>query len=106
MIYEIREYTTVPGKMPVLVQRFKEHGFSAFKRHGIELVFISLTSLGEVSNNELVYVARFNSYQEMADKWRALNADPEWLAARKASEEDGAIVAKLSRRVLDPSSFL
>lgn len=106
MIYEIREYTTVPGRMPALVQRFKEHGFAAFERHGIELVLISPTSLGEVSNNELVYVVRFDSYQEMADKWHALNADPDWLAARKASEEGGAIVARLSRRVLDPSPFL
>lgn len=106
MIYEIREYTTVPGMMPALVQRFKEHGFAAFKRHGVEVVFISLTSLGAVSNNELVYVVRFDSYQEMADKWGALNTDAEWLAARKASEENGAIVATLSRRVLDPSPFL
>lgn len=105
MIYEIREYTTVPGRMPALVTRFNEHTLRLFKRHGMEVKFISLTAVGGNSNNELVYVLQFEDYGDMERKWAAFQGDPEWQRARTASEQDGPIVARISRRVLDPTSF-
>lgn len=105
MIYEIREYTTVPGRMPALVRRFKDHTLSIFARLGMEVTFMSLTEFGDDSNNELVYVMKFDSYDDMAAKWATFQADPEWQAVRRASEEDGPIVARISRRVLNPGLF-
>jgi hypothetical protein len=105
VIYELREYTTVPGRLPALVKRFNEHTLGIFARLGMEVVFMSLTELGEDSSNELVYVMRFDSYDDMAAKWAAFRADPEWNEVRKASEADGPIVAKVSRRVLNPALF-
>ena len=105
MIYEIREYTTVPGRMPALVARFNEHTLRLFKRHDMEVNFISLTAVGDNSNNELVYVLQFDDYGDMQRKWAAFQADPEWQRARSASERDGPIVARISRRVLDPTAF-
>ncbi len=105
MIYEIREYTTVPGRMPALVKRFKDDTLPIFARLGMEVTFMSLTQLGGDSSNELVYVMKFDSYDDMATRWAAFQADPEWRAARKASEADGPIVAKISRRVLNPGPF-
>jgi NIPSNAP protein len=105
VIYEVREYTTVPGRMPALVKRFNEHTFGFFKRHGMDLEFISLTAVGDNSNNELVYVLRFADYADMEHKWAAFQADPDWRRARAESEEDGPIVARIVRRVLDPAPF-
>jgi hypothetical protein len=105
VIYEIREYTTVPGRMPALVKRFKNHTLEIFARFGMEVAFISLTELGANSNNELVYVLKFDSYDDMVTKWAAFLADPEWQEVRKASEADGPIVASISRRVLTPGPF-
>jgi hypothetical protein len=105
VIYEIREYTTVPGRMPALVKRFKNHTLEIFARFGMEVAFISLTELGDNSNNELVYVLKFDSYHDMVTKWAAFFADPEWQEVRKASEADGPIVASISRRVLTPGPF-
>jgi hypothetical protein len=105
MIYEIREYTTVPGRMPALVQRFKDHTLGFFRKHGMEVVFITLTELGSNSNNELVYVLRFDSYDDMVTKWAAMQADPGWQEVRSASEADGPIVAVVNRRVLSPAAF-
>jgi hypothetical protein len=105
VIYELREYVTVPGRMPALVKRFNEHTLRIFANHGFELTFISLTGLGDNSNNELVYVLRFDDYGDMERKWAAFQADPEWQKARAASEEDGPIVAQLRRRVLNPAPF-
>ena len=105
MIFEIREYTTVPGRMPALVRRFKEHTFERFAAHGMECVFTSLTAVGDNSNNELVYVLRFDDLADMDAKWAAFMADPVWIAARSASEVDGPIVARISRRILNPAPF-
>ena len=105
MIYELREYTTVPGRMPALIKRFKDHTLDIFARLGMEVVFMSTTDLGPNVSNELVYVMRFDSYEDMAAKWTAFRADPEWNEVRKASEADGPIVAAVSRRVLSPAAF-
>ncbi|GAY07100.1 NIPSNAP family protein [Pseudonocardia sp. N23] len=105
MIYEIREYTTVPGRMPTLVKRFNDVTKAQFAKHGMECVFLSLTTVGDNTNNELVYVMKFDSLADMDAKWSAFLADPEWVEARAASEVDGPIVAKLHRRVLNPAPF-
>lgn len=105
MIYEIREYTTVPGRMPALVKRFTDHTLGLFAKHGMEVVFMSVTELGGNSNNELVYVMRFDTYDDMASKWAGFMADPQWREVRGASEVDGPIVASISRRVLSPALF-
>jgi hypothetical protein len=105
VIYELREYTTVPGRMPALIKRFTDHTLGIFARLGLDVVFMSVTELGSNTSNELVYVVRFDSYDDMATKWAAFRADPEWAEVRRSSEADGPIVAALSRRVLNPAPF-
>ncbi len=105
MIYEIREYTAVPGRMPALAKRFREHTLGLFAKHRMEVDLMALTELGTNSGNELVYVMKFDSYEDMATKWAAFTADPEWLEARTASEVDGPLVASIGRRVLNPTPF-
>ncbi len=105
MIYELREYTTVPGKMPAMVKRFNDDSLRIFKKHGMDVVFMSLTQFGTDTINELVYVLKFESEQDMASKWAAFYADTEWHAVRDSSEADGPLVVKVSRRVLTPDAF-
>lgn len=106
MIYEIREYTTVPGRMPALVARFREHTTRIFAKHAMEVVFLSVTEIGPNTNNELVYVLRFDSVADMTTKWAAMQGDPEWQEIKATTEADGPIVARLSRRVVNPTPFL
>ncbi len=111
MIYELREYTTVPGRMPAMVKRFNEDSLRIFKGHGMDVVFMALTRFGEDTINELVYVLKTGLCPEirvragMATKWAAFYADTEWHAVRDSSEADGPLVVKVSRRVLNPDAF-
>lgn len=105
MVYELREYTAVPGRLPALVARFNEHTIRLFGKHDMELVFISHTAFGENSVNELVYMMRFDGYAEIESKWSAFLADPEWREAKAASEVDGPLVQSVRRRLLDPAFF-
>lgn len=36
MIYELRIYTTIPGRMPNLLARFENHTLKIWERHGIK----------------------------------------------------------------------
>jgi hypothetical protein len=105
MIYEIREYTTVPGRMFALIARFNDYTMKLFEKHGIECVFISTTEVGENSNNELVYVLRFDSYDDMQHKWTDFIADPEWVSVKAESEKDGPIISRMRRRIVNPAPF-
>lgn len=105
MIYEIREYTTVPGRMPASAARFRDHTLRLFERHGMALELISLTEVGEDSNNELVYVLSFESCRELQDRWAAFPADPQWQQAKLASEADGPIAARIRRRIRNSHAF-
>ena len=105
MIYELREYSAVPGRMPALIRRFNEHALKGLAKHGMEVVFISLTEFGANTMNEIVYVLRFDSYDDLERKWKALLSDPEWIEAKRLSELDGPLVAKLGRRILTSMPF-
>lgn len=99
MLYESRTYRAVPGRMPSLLRRFRERTLSLFERHGLEVVFIAETEVGDDCLNELVYVLRHRSYDEMFSHWDAFLADPEWAALRAETEVDGPLVESIKRTV-------
>jgi hypothetical protein len=93
-VYELRTYTTLPGRLPALNKRFADHTMKLFAKHGMrnEMYW---TPMDE--DNKLIYVVSHDS-REAADKsWKAFQSDPDWIAARDASEKDGKIVAKVER---------
>jgi hypothetical protein len=108
MIYELREYTVVPGRMAELVKRFNTYTFRLFEKHGIDCVFCSLTDIGENSNNELVYVVRFDSGVDRDEKWAKFISDREWDEARQLSEKaaGGPLVASIRNRILSSAPFI
>ena len=38
MIYELRVYTTIPGRMPALLARFQDHTLKIWEKHGIKQI--------------------------------------------------------------------
>lgn len=105
MIYELREYTPVSGRLEDLIRRFNESTLKLLAKHGMEVVFISLTEFGANTMNEVVYVLRFDSYDDLERKWQAFFADPEWIEAKTLSVANGPLVSRLSRRILTVAPF-
>ena len=104
MIYELRIYRTLPGRLPNLLARFQNHTLRIWEKHGIRQAGFWTTLVGE-SNNELTYLLAWESLAERETKWAAFMADPEWHAIRGESEKDGPIVAILSNQILAPTAF-
>lgn len=104
MIYELRIYRCVAGRLPALLQRFDAVTLKLWERHGIRQAGFWTVAIGE-SNQDLYYMLAWDSLAEREAKWDAFASDPEWLEKRAASEKDGPIVATLSNQILQPTSF-
>jgi len=104
MIYELRIYQAIPGKMPALQARFSDKTVPIWEMHGIRSIGFWTTLVGK-SNNELTYILAWESLADRDAKWTAFQNDPAWHKARDESERDGPIVASLSSQLLKPTSF-
>ena len=74
MIYELRVYQPLPGKMAKLQDRFRDQLLSIWDRHGIRPVGFWTTLLGE-SSNELTYILAWESLADRERKWTAFQED-------------------------------
>lgn len=104
MIYEMRVYRVVPGRMPALLNRFQNTTLDMWKTRGFRPVGFWTTLVGE-SNMDLTYMLAWESLAEREQKWNAFMADPEWIAKRAESEKDGPIVANITNTILQPTAF-
>ncbi len=104
MIYELRVYKCVPGRLPALINRFANITLKLWEKHGIKQAGFWTTLVGE-SNQELYYLLVWDSLADRDKKWNAFQADPEWLAKRAETEKDGPIVANVANQLLTPTAF-
>jgi hypothetical protein len=104
MIYEMRVYRCVPGKLPALLNRFANITLKIWERHGIKQAGFFTTVIGE-SNQELTYFLAWESLADRETKWNAFQADPEWHTRRAETEKDGPIVANVLVQILAPTAF-
>ena len=104
MIYELRVYHCLPGRLPNLLKRFETITLKLWERHGIRQAGFWTTLIGE-SNQTLYYLVQWESLAEREKKWGAFATDPEWLQRRAETEKDGQIVAKVTNEILTPTAF-
>lgn len=104
MLYELRIYHCVPGRLPALNKRFETMTLALWAKHGIRPVGFWTDLIGE-SNQKLTYMLAWESLAEREQKWNAFAADPDWHAKRAETEKDGQIVAHLSSSILSPTTY-
>ena len=104
MIYELRIYHCVPGRLPDLLKRFETITLPIWERFGIRQAGVWTTAIGE-SNQDLTYLLAWESMAEREEIFGAFATDPEWLEKRAGTEANGQIVASLSSQFLTPTKF-
>jgi hypothetical protein len=104
MIYELRIYRAVPGRLPTLISRFQNHTIQIWEKHGIHQAGFWTTLIGE-SNQQLTYMLAWDSMAEREKRWSAFITDPEWLEVSKESEKEGPLVQNISNELLTPTVF-
>ena len=104
MIYELRVYHCMPGRLPALLNRFEKITLGLWEKHGIRQAGFWTVAIGE-SNQDLYYLLQWESLAEREKKWGAFQSDPNWLSARAETEKDGPIIASFSNSILQPTAF-
>jgi hypothetical protein len=87
-VFELRTYTATPGKLANLNARFRDHTLKLFEKHGITNVGYWVPMKDQKgADDTLIYLLAHKSVDAANASFDAFRKDPEWIAARKASEE-------------------
>lgn len=105
-VYELRTYTTLPGRLPALEKRFRDHTLELFEKHGIKNEMYWKPTDPKLRENTLIYVVSHESREAAAKSWEAFRNDPEWTKVAKASEADGKIVEKVEAVYMEALDWL
>jgi hypothetical protein len=87
-VFELRIYDTTAGHLPNLDARFRDHTMKLFAQHGMtNLVYWHMLAGQKAADDTLVYMLAHKSVEAAKESFDAFRADPDWVAARKASED-------------------
>ncbi len=104
-VFELRTYTTPPGKLEALKSRFRDHTIEIFKKHGMTSVGYWVPQDAPTKDNTLIYVLAHPSREAAAKNWAEFRTDPEWVKAKGESEKDGPLTTKVESVFMDPTDF-
>ncbi|MEE8442977.1 MAG: NIPSNAP family protein [Dehalococcoidia bacterium] len=103
MIYELRIYDAIPGKLPALNTRFADVTLGYFEQYGIKVVGFWTDEVG--ISNRLTYMLAFNDMAHREQAWGGFRADKARLEAFAETERDGPLVARVRSTIMRPTSY-
>jgi len=103
VIYEMRSYEVVPGKMPEVHARVQNHTIRFMQKHGIEPVGFWEAAVGE--SGVLHYIVKFDDFTHFERSWASMRADGEWLRVLAESNKDGQTVARVRNQIWRPTAY-
>ncbi len=103
MLYELRVYDAVPGKLQALNDRFANHTVGFFKSHGIGMLGFWTDEIG--TYNKLTYITIFENMGDRESKVNAFQADSDWQRARAETERDGPLVDRVHNSFMRLTSY-
>lgn len=100
-VFELRTYTTAPGRLKNLHARFRDHTCKIFENHGMKNVaYWTPMDDNKGKSNTLIYIIShyekpvLSGTAQAKKNWIGFGGDPAWQKARATSEADGKILAK------------
>jgi short subunit dehydrogenase-like uncharacterized protein len=103
MIYELRVYRVVQGRMADLLTRFEHQTVPIMVRHGFVQAGFWTTIVGR--SEQLTYLLAWESLAQRQEQWAAFESDAEWLAIRKSTEKNGPLIFEIESSLLRPTNF-
>jgi len=87
-VFELRTYKCSEGNLPNLNARFRDHTMKLFSKHGMAHIgYWTPTDEKQGASDTLIYILAHRSKEAAEASFKSFRADPDWIAARKASEE-------------------
>ena len=104
-VFELRTYTTLPGRLDALNARFADHTIRLFEKHGMTNIGYFTPQDSPLAENTLIYLLAHESREAADASWAAFMDDPEWKTVAENSQRDGKILEKVERSFLDPTYY-
>jgi hypothetical protein len=104
-VFEMRIYYANPGKMEALHARFRNHTNKLFVKHGMTLIGYWSPLAKKDAEERLIYILAYPSKAAADKAWNDFREDPEWKAAKAASEKDGVLVKKVDSVYMNPTDY-
>ncbi len=107
-LFELRRYTTNPGKLETLDARFRDHTVELFTKHGItNLIYTHPLPDQTGQETTLVYFVAHPDEAARKASFDAFRVDPRWQKARETSELNGKILIKngVQSILLQPTDY-
>ena len=92
-VFELRTYTSHPGRNADVLRRFRDHTTYLFDKHGMKNIAYFVPTDTPQSQNTLIYIIAHPSREAATRNWAAFRADSAWIKAKAASEANGLIVS-------------
>lgn len=105
-VYELRTYTSPPGKRDALLARFRDHTVKLFEKHGMVNVgyWVPLDAK-DGGEDKLIYLLEHKSRDAATASWKAFMADPVWQEVNRKTTVNGKIVSKVDSVFLAPTDY-
>jgi hypothetical protein len=105
MIYELRRYECLPGKLPAINKMMDKLAMPRFKQHDMKVVGCWNPAVGDAEST-LIYMLAWNDMNEWKTKWDAFKND-EWQRMRVeyGAKEGGPFVSKSINSFLLPTNY-
>jgi NIPSNAP len=103
-VFELRTYKTTKYNLGLLLARFRNHTVDLFTKHGMtNLVYFTDNSADDM----LIYLLAHKSKEAGLASFNTFRLDPEWIAAKEASEKlaKGSLTISVKSEYLMPTDF-
>lgn len=101
-VFELRTYYTHEGKLPDLLDRFKDHTINLFEKHNMKNIGYWVP---KAQKNTLIYIISHENQVQAKNNWQGFIEDPLWKSVYKSSRINGPIVKKLTSQYLNATTF-
>ncbi|CAH1659655.1 NIPSNAP protein [Hyphomicrobiales bacterium] len=105
MIYELRQYECLPGKLAIVVERFRREVVPLWKEMEIRCLGFWTTAIGP-SDQTLHYILVWRSLADRDARWQTFVEDPRWQAAKAHTELAGPLVGRISNTLMRSASVM
>jgi hypothetical protein len=88
-VFELRTYKASSGNLGRLNARFRNHTLKLFSKHGMTNVgYWTPLEKMQGADDTLIYILAHKSKQASEASFKAFREDPDWMKAKKASEDE------------------
>ncbi len=104
-VFELRQYTVYPGKLDLLLARFRDHTIALFNRHNMSSLAYWTVIDPAPDTPALVYILVHPSREDADKNWAAFHDDPDWIKVKADSEAHGPLVVRTQSTWMKQTDF-